>query len=86
MNTAILDSRFNKAASICNVFKKETPTQVFPAYIANILRLSVLKNICKQFLLDCFNFYIGLNVQRILILSWHLWSRTKLTFDESIKL
>ena len=45
MNTAILDSRFNKAASICNVFKKETPTQVFPAYIANILRLSFLKNI-----------------------------------------
>ena len=44
----LLEVFYKKNAGVCNVFTKETPTQVFSVDIVNFLRLPVLEKICEQ--------------------------------------
>ena len=48
----MLEPLFNKFASLkaYNVIEKELQDGCFPANIAKFLRISILKNICKQLL------------------------------------
>ena len=52
----MLESLFKKVTGLkaCHFIKKRSQHRYYPANIAKVLRLPILKNICEWVLFDCF--------------------------------